>query len=126
MTTNPPEVPPLRPTTRHTMKQDTTPAIFRRDRTHPKGVFVIFPYDPADRRGYDCTVFDPGSDHGGGDPATCVAMSRPADPDTEPDAAAVRRQLENAYGYTLRILKRVPKEAFARRRANLNPTPATI
>lgn len=106
----------------HAMKQDTTPtpAIFRRDRRHPKGVFVIFPYDPADRHGYDCTVFDPCSGHGGGDPATCVAMSTPADPDTEPDAARVRRQLENAYGYKLKILRRVPAYAFARRRATLN------
>lgn len=97
-----------------------TRAIFRRDRTKPRGVFVIFPDVPATRDPWMVTCFDPQGGHGAGDPFHCIAQSVPADPFTEADAASVRRVLTDAYGYNLAILRRIPANALDKRRAALN------
>lgn len=96
------------------MKTEISPVIFRRDRTKPRDVFAFFPFDFASCSDpYLCTVYQHAGQHSAGDPQIMIRQSVPA---TRDEARDLHRELRRI-GYRLKVLRRVPGNAAAVRRA---------
>ena len=99
------------------MKTKSTPVIFR---TWPKGprsaVIALFPCEAASvGQPWLCSSYEHIGQHGAADPHGVVADTRPATPaEWCPLARELRR-----IGYRLRVLRRVPRNAYDLRRAQL-------
>lgn len=95
-----------------------TPVIFR---TWPKGprssVIALFPCEVAAQQPWLCSSYEHIGQHGAADPVEVVRATRPA---TRAEIVPLARELRRL-GYRLRVLKRVPRNAYAVRRAQLPP-----
>lgn len=100
-----------------------TKVIFRAYRSNPgRGdVVAIFPEIPADRCGYEVTVYEHIGQHGGGDRQAMVAITRPA---TDAEAAPLLRELQRI-GYTdLQICRKITPAMDRARMAEARKAPA--
>lgn len=73
-------------------------------RKYPEGdILAIFPEIPADRFGYECTVYQHLGQHGGGDCQGMMQATKPAKPS---EYKALKRELESI-GYELEVRERI-------------------
>lgn len=94
------------------MNSQSTPVIFRK---WPDGqIIALFPYLPC-ASALDCASYMHVGQHSGADPQGVIASTKPAGPD---EYAALARELTNR-GYVMRVMKRLPRDAVAKRREAL-------
>ncbi len=97
------------------VKTGTTAVIFRAFRKGGE-VIALFPFQPSDNSGFFCDSYQHVGQHGGATPDLMRGnATRPATPNEVRELSAELRRI----GYTLRVLKRFPRNAFARRKAVL-------
>lgn len=99
------------------MKKTITPVIFR---TWPKGprsaVIALFPFDAGTvGQPWTCSSYEHVGQHGAADPTAVVRSTRPA---TRAEIAPLAAELRSI-GYRLRVLRRIPSNAYAERRKQL-------
>ena len=92
-----------------------TPVIFRTWRAHPRTVLALFPHDPGTNNPGTCSSYEHVGQHGSADPHGCIRITRPA---TRAEWQPLARELRRL-GYRLRIMRRIPRNAYDLRRAQL-------
>jgi len=95
-----------------------TPVIFRTYPTGPRSaVIALFPCEAASvGQPWLCSSYEHIGQHGAADPHGVVAGTRPA---TRKQWQPLARELRRL-GYRLRIMQRIPRNAYDLRRAQLN------
>ena len=92
---------------------DLTPVIFRKSE---REIVAVFPYDPGDISAVTMGCYA----HFGQHAACAVEWYRTTKPATPEEYADLKRELEAApYEYRFKVLRRIPSDAYAQRRANL-------
>jgi hypothetical protein len=88
---------------------DKTVVIFRKDKPdkdgfHPNDVFALFPEEPSDLYGYECTCHQHIGGHGGADYYGCIHASRPASPEEYAELLAELEKIHDLApdGYEIR------------------------
>ena len=96
-------------------KEKPLPVVFR---TFREGgdVFALFPTVLGTSDPYTCTCYQHVGQHGAADPWGCVRASRPA---TKKEATTLLRELRSLGYDNLKVLARIPRNALALRRAEL-------
>lgn len=82
--------------------KDITKVVFRWWNVS-KDVIALFPYIRHDGNGYVCESYEHVGQHGGADYGYIIRTSRPATPE---EYADLKAELENYYGYNLRVMQR--------------------
>lgn len=95
---------------------EVTKVVFRKWRTKPHTVIAIFPEELGDNSPYTCSSYEHIGQHGSCDPFYLTQATRLAKP---AEYAALKEELENHYGYKLRVMKRIQYASTDVRRAKL-------
>ena len=96
------------------MKKDTetTDVIFRKYKTEKAPFFgdilAIFPYCIADYQN-NVQCYQHTGQHSAGDYLTCIQMTTPAN---ETEYTDLKKELETAFGYNLKVVKRMQYKKF--------------
>lgn len=90
-----------------------TAVIFRT--FHSGDVIALFPFIPSNRYGHNCESYQHIGQHGGASVALCQVGTRPSTPE---EITPLREELTRI-GYNLVELKRMPRNAFEKRKAAL-------
>lgn len=93
------------------MNTETTLVIFRK--WHTGGIIALFPLIPSDNYGLVCLSYESIGQHGGASPG--IVHGDFTVPATPSEYADLKVELERI-GYTLKVGKRIPSNAFEVRR----------
>lgn len=80
-------------------------------------VVALFPELPATPDPRYCDSYSHVGQHGSADPLLFIQYSKPAQPE---EYAALKHELETHYEYNLKVLSRLPGDAYQTRRNAIN------